>query len=159
MWCKKALAMNKLYLLFLIGGLVAKFSIAQEVDYNTKNGYVAKGYDVVSYFDGKPVKGKKQYAYAFDGANFKFANEENREKFKLHPNKYIPQYGGWCAYAMGTNGTKYGINPKSFEIRNDKLYLFYKIPLSNTLNKWLAKEPDSLRAKADKNWAKFFSGN
>lgn len=126
---------------------------AQQIDYNIKKGYVAEGYDVVAYFDNEAIEGDKQFSTEFEGVKYKFISNENLEKFNTNPDKYIPQYGGYCAYAMGDKGKKVGIDPKSFEIRDGKLYLFYDSFLSHTLKLWLEEDPKELQKKADKNWS------
>jgi hypothetical protein len=136
-----------LILLFLVSSTV--FS---QQNYNLKNGFVAGGYDVVSYFNEKPEKGKKKYIAVVDGVKFKFQSKINFDKFKKSPQKYIPQYGGFCAYAIGKNGEKVTINPKTFEIREGKLYLFYNSWGTNTLDLWNKEGAKDLKEKADKNW-------
>jgi len=119
-----------------------------------KKALAVDGYDVVSYFNNeKPKKGNKNIFYTFQKATYLFDNEENKQLFIEMPEKYLPQYGGWCAYAMGENGEKVAINPKAYIISNDKLYLFYKTPLIDTKKKW-NKNPNSLQKKADENWEK-----
>lgn len=140
-----------LLVLFLTMGTL---TYAQSIDYNTKKGYAANGYDVVAYFDGKPMEGQKEFATEYDGVKYKFANEANMKKFKASPNSYLPEYGGYCAYAVAVSGKKVNINPKTFEIRDGKLYLFYNSGNTNTLDLWLDESPDNLKQKADKNWEK-----
>ncbi|QNM84808.1 hypothetical protein H9W90_11455 [Polaribacter pectinis] len=123
-------------------------------DYNLKKGYVAEGYDVVSYFDNKPKEGNKDFISEYDGVKFKFSSKENLEKFKKSPKKYIPQYGGYCAYAIGKNGEKVDVNPKTFEIRDGKLYLFYDAWFNNTLKNWKEEGAEKLKKQADINWTK-----
>ncbi|OUR98307.1 hypothetical protein A9Q86_14750 [Flavobacteriales bacterium 33_180_T64] len=125
---------------------------AQSIDYNTKKGYVAKGYDVVAYFDNKAIEGKKAFTVTYDDVKFKFSSEKNFNIFKSNPKKYIPQYGGYCAYAIAINSKKIDINPTTFEIRDEKLYLFYNSWGNNTLNKWGKNNVKGLQKKADKNW-------
>lgn len=75
----------------------------------------------------------------------------------MNPQKYIPQYGGYCAYAIGAKGKKFSINPNTYEIRDGKLYLFYNEGKTNTLQLWLDYGADNLKEKADKNWQKINS--
>lgn len=138
---------------FLFTFLVSSIFFGQEKDYNLKKGYIAEGYDVVSYFDNKVEEGKKEFTTTYDSVKFKFASKQHLETFKKNPKKYIPQYGGWCAYAIGANNTKYDINPKTYEIRDGKLYLFYNSWGTNTFDKWKKENPEKLRKQADKNWA------
>lgn len=121
---------------------------------NTDGGFAAKGYDVVAYFSNKVVKGNSDYQTKHGGAAYKFSTQENKELFIKNPEKYAPQYGGWCAYAMGTKGTKVDINPETYEIRDGKLYLFYNRFFTNTYDSWLKENPDKLVKEADKNWEK-----
>ena len=121
---------------FVIFTLNYNTIFAQNDNYNTKKGYVAEGYDVVSYFKNKPVEGKKAYTATYDGAKFKFSSQEHLDEFNSNPKKYTPQYGGYCAYAIGKSGEKVSIDPETYEIRDGKLYLFYNSWGVNTLNKW-----------------------
>lgn len=133
--------------------LIASFAAtAQQIDYNVQKGYVAGGYDVVAYFSHKAIKGSSQFKLTFEGANYRFSSEEHLNQFKAAPRKYIPQYGGWCAYAMADKGEKVSVNPKTYEIRNGKLFLFYNAFFDNTLESWLAQNPNQLIKKADSNW-------
>ena len=75
--------------------------------------------------------------------------------FKASPAKYEPQYGGWCAYAMGATNEKVEIDPETFKIINGKLYLFYHSWTNNTLKTW-NKDEGNLKPKADVNWTKTF---
>ena len=129
-------------------------SNAQELDYNLDDGYIAKGYDVVSYFNSNPMEGVKEYITEYGNAKLKFANRENLEAFKENPEKYMPQYGGYCAWAVADNGKKVDIDPESYEIRDGKLYLFYDSFFANTLKKWKKNNPEQLRDKADRKWEK-----
>ncbi len=115
-----------------------------------------KGYDPVAYFvSGKAVEGKSSFAASYQGINYYFANASNRDAFKANPTKYEPQYGGWCAYAMGNDGSKVEIDPETFKIENGKLYLFYNKYFTNTKKSW-DKDEAHLMKNADANWAKIF---
>lgn len=124
-------------------------SLGQEV--YAKKGIANEGYDLVSYFDGTPQKGSKAFAYSYMDVSYHFSSKVNLEKFKANPTAYLPEYGGFCAYAVAKTGDKVSVNPKTFEIRDGKLYLFYNSWGNNTLNKWL-KDPEALKEQADANW-------
>ncbi|WP_299049586.1 YHS domain-containing (seleno)protein [uncultured Polaribacter sp.] len=128
-------------------------------DYNLKGGYVAEGYDVVAYFNNIAAKGNKKFSTTYDGVQFKFVSKENLKTFVKSPKKYIPAYGGYCAYAIGVKGEKVSINPKTFEIRDGKLYLFYNAWGTNTLELWQKEGAEDLKQKADKNWKKIIGIN
>lgn len=139
------------YLTLLLFLSQALFS--QQIDYNTKKGFVAEGYDVVSYFTKKaPLKGNKKYEATFENAKFRFATEEHLNLFKENPKKYIPQYGGYCAYAVAAKKTKMYIDADAYEIRDGKLYLFYSSWLGSKLKDWQTEDTKKLQEKADKNW-------
>jgi len=124
--------------------------------YNLENGLAINGYDPVAYFkQHKAIKGKKDFSVYDRGATYYFSSGENKEEFKKNPSAYEPQYGGWCAYAMGATGEKVSIDPETFKIVNNKLYLFYNSFLNNTLKSWNKDEKD-LNTKADQNWSKIF---
>lgn len=137
--------------------LIISTSLFAQKNYYTKKGVVAKGYDVVSYFSNKAVEGSKEFSTKYDGVSFYFSSKENLQTFQKNPKKYIPEYGGFCAYAMGAKGSKVSINPETFEIRDGKLYLFYNGGKTNTLNLWNQEGAEQLKAKADKNWAKIIN--
>lgn len=124
--------------------------------FNLENGLAIDGYDPVAYFkQHKAVKGNKDLAVYDQGVTYYFSSQENKEDFKKNPAAYEPQYGGWCAYAMGAKGEKVSIDPETFKIINNKLYLFYNSFLNNTLKTW-NKDENNLKVKADENWTKTF---
>lgn len=127
---------------------------AKTKHYNLEKGVAIQGYDPVAYFkEGKAKEGKKSISYTHEGVTYYFTNETYKELFKKTPAAYEPQYGGWCAYAMGATGEKVEIDPETFKINNGKLYLFYNAYFNNTLPKW-NKDETSLKSKADANWTK-----
>jgi len=143
------------YILPLISILLSStVLLAQEKELNLDKGFVTSGYDVVAYFDEGAVKGCCGHEYEYNGAKYKFSSEKNLATFKADPDRYVPAYGGWCAYAMAKNGSLVDIDPKTFEIRDGRLFLFYNKYFTNTLEKWLEEEPDQLVKQADGHWAK-----
>ena len=124
--------------------------------FNLEKGLAIQGYDPTAYFtQNKAVKGTKQFAAMAEGVTYYFLNAANKDLFIKDYKKYEPQYGGWCAYAMGASNEKVEIDPETFKIVNGKLFLFYHTWVNNTLNKW-NKDEAYLKASADKNWAVFF---
>lgn len=144
--------MKKLTLLFVFISLVA----TSQKEFSTKHfllekGIALSGYDPVSYFlKSKPQKGIIVYNY--EGITYKFVSNENLMLFKNSPQKYVPAYGGWCAYAMGLNGEKVKVDPENFKIVDGKINLFYRTAFSNTLNDW-SKNEAKLKRQADINWS------
>lgn len=107
-----------------------------------------KGYDTVAYFtESKPVKGSEDFSFNYKGATWLFSSAENLALFKQNPEKYEPQYGGYCAYAVSQNTTA-SIKPELFTIHDGKLYLNYSKSVND---KWL-KDKESYIVDADKNW-------
>ena len=127
-------------------------AFSQTIDYNTKKGFVAEGYDVVAYFNNDAIEGSKIYSTTFDGVKYKFSSQKNLDTFLIHPESYIPQYGGYCAYAVAKSSEKVSVNPETFDIRDGKLYLFYNSWGNNTLEKWKKENVKGLQKKADSNW-------
>ncbi|MFB3105545.1 MAG: YHS domain-containing (seleno)protein [Pseudomonadales bacterium] len=107
-----------------------------------------EGYDPVAYFiEDKPVKGDSEFEYEWQAAHWRFSSAENRDLFVSNPEKYAPQYGGYCAYAVSQDTTA-GIDPDQFTIVDDKLYLNYSAKVRET---WRA-DRDAYILAADKNW-------
>ncbi len=116
------------------------------------DGVMLSGFDAVSYFDSDaPVKGSQQYKVKIKDEVYLFASAANQEKFKANPEKYMPLYGGWCAYAVADSKSKVEVDPKSFVIQDGKLLLFYNGFWGDTKAKW-NKEPDNFYKKANLNW-------
>lgn len=148
----------KFKLTFLFLTLLGLTGISQttkrQQEYNLEKGLAIQGYDPVAYFSSnKAIKGKKELAANFEGVIYYFSSAANKDAFVKKPRKYEPQYGGWCAYAMGATGEKVEIDPETFKILDGKLYLFYHTWSNNTLPKW-NKDEVKLKANADKVWMK-----
>ena len=93
---------------------------------NLKNGIAAQGYDVVSFFEGTPTKGKPQFSSRYQEADYYFSSAENQKKFEKNPAAFAPQYGGYCAIAMSEE-KQVNPNPKSFVIQDGKLYFLTRL--------------------------------
>ncbi|WP_422132676.1 YHS domain-containing (seleno)protein [Endozoicomonas sp. ALD040] len=108
------------------------------------------GYDPVAYFtDSKPVKGSDKFSTRYKGATWYFSSEEHKKLFLESPEKYAPQYGGYCAWAVAQGKTA-SADPQQWTIEDGKLYLNYN---SSVQKKWL-KDKKNLINKADDNWPK-----
>jgi hypothetical protein len=153
--------MKKIGFVIAIAMLISSVSFSQEAtrvkQFNlAKSGLAIEGYDPVAYFtQNKAVKGKPEFFAKAEGAVYRFSTAINRDLFIKNYKAYEPQYGGWCAYAMGANGDKVEIDPATFKIVNNKLYLFYHSWTNNTLTKW-NKDENNLKTNADKNWQTIF---
>ncbi|PIF31523.1 YHS domain-containing protein [Flavobacterium sp. 9] len=146
-----------LFVLILVSGISFAQNDAKRINqYNLENKVAIQGYDPVGYFNqGKAIKGKKEISASYQGVIYKFSSSENKDAFLKNPSKYEPQYGGWCAYAMGSAGEKVEINPETFKIVDGKLYLFYNAYFNNTLKSW-NKEETKLKSQADTNWKNIY---
>lgn len=146
----------------IILGIVSTVCMSQDAaqlrkaQFNLDKGIALSGFDPVAYFkQGTAVKGKKDLAVFDQGVTYYFSSVENKEEFKKNPSGYEPQYGGWCAYAMGKDGSKVEVDPETFKIIDGKLYLYYNKFFNNTLKSW-NKDEVNLKSKADLNWKKFY---
>ncbi len=138
----------KTLLTILIASVAYSGIFAQSSEIFTTDEGAIRGYDPVAYFiSGKPMKGKKEFSTEWNGAHWSFASKENMEAFKASPEKYAPQYGGYCAYGT-SEGHKAPTQPDAFTIVNDKLYLNYNMDVKA---RWSKDQHERIQ-KADKNW-------
>jgi YHS domain-containing protein len=115
---------------------------------NTEHGVAVKGYDPVSYFTtGKPTPGLAEFSTTYKGATYRFSSAENRDRFVAAPEKFLPQYGGYCAIAIALNQIA-DIDPDEWAIVNNKLYLNNGF-LAQTL--WSLDKSGNI-ARGDHNW-------
>ncbi|RUT70516.1 YHS domain protein [Flavobacterium cupreum] len=151
--------MKKLIVVLFVLVSAAAFSqndAKRITQYNVENKVAIQGYDPVAYFkENKAIKGKNEVTATYMGITYKFSSVANKEVFLKNPAGFEPQYGGWCAYAMGSNAEKVEINPETFKITDGKLYLFYNAYFNNTLKSW-NKDQANLKTKADVNWKKIY---
>jgi YHS domain-containing protein len=119
-----------------------------------RKGLALHGYDPVAYFtDGKPVAGTSEHTFEWKGATWRFASAEHRERFAADPERYAPQYGGYCAKAVSENQTA-DVDPEAWKIVDGKLYLNYS-PKVQAL--WEQDIPGRI-ARADANWPRLVGG-
>ncbi len=115
------------------------------------------GYDVVSYFSGEAKRGFESFSAQNNGVTYYFHTKANRATFKKSPNKYLPQFGGFCAWGVGAKSAKFPIDPESYDIKDGKLYLFFNAPFNgkqfSTILNWNARTTE-LHKAAHKNWQK-----
>ena len=140
----------KTFATFLL--LLISVNLLSQEHVNLKKGYAAEGYDVVAYFSNEAIDGNKEFQTVYKGIKYKFSSQENLSEFNKNPKMYVPQYGGFCAYAIAEKGEKVSVNPRAFQIIDNKLYLFYNAWGVNTLEKWNEEGTDALQRKADDNW-------
>ncbi len=138
----------KLIALALPAILFATIIQAQTIQYNNSNGIAIKGYDPVAYFlQNKAVEGKNDLSFEWSGSTWEFSSQANLDSFKIQPQKYVPQYGGFCAYGLSENHLS-PTDPTAFTIVGDKLYLNYNAKVKAM---WL-KDKDNRIKVADANW-------
>ena len=113
------------------------------------NGVGLHGYDPVAYFtDGKAVKGDPQYHSKYDGATYYFRSGDDKAVFDKEPERYAPQYGGYCAMAMAM-GKLEDADPNYFLVYEEKLFL----QRNEKAHMMFSKDPEGNRKKADENWS------
>ena len=128
--------------------LFSHSSLVFAAQFFERNGLAIDGHDPVAYFtEQKPVKGSPEFRADYQGTPFQFASAAHRDTFAANPEKFVPQYGGYCAYGMA-KGYKAKIDPAAFTIVGDKLYLNYS---ETVRSQWLTDIPGYIR-KADANW-------
>ncbi len=148
-WWKRALPV----LFFFVGVLPVRAQLTNsspsmgQLFFQTKEGAI-RGYDPVAYFkENSAQKGDTAYPYSWGGTTWLFANDINRQAFVSTPEKYVPQYGGYCAYGTSENHLS-PTDPNAFTFVNDKLYLNYN---SKVKEAWL-KDKTMRIEKADSYW-------
>lgn len=114
------------------------------------------GYDVVSYFTKHQAeRGSKNHSATHSNAKYYFTSKENKERFAKNPQSYLPQYDGYCAFAIAKHNAKVKADPKTFKLSDGKLYLFfndfYEGAPTNTIVFWNSAEKE-LYTVAEKNW-------
>ena len=138
----------KTFLIVSIFGALAALAHAGEVVNINKNGLALQGYDPVGYFtDGKPVKGSPEFTATYKGATYQFASAQHRDTFNQSPQKYEPQFGGFCGYAASINKLA-PIEVEYFQVLHDRLVLQHN---EKAWKLWHQDVEGNLK-KADANW-------
>ena len=132
----------------LLAILPALPALAAEARVNAEGGVAIRGIDPVAYhLEGRPVPGRPDFAHAWGGATWHFANAANRDLFAADPARYAPAYGGFCAYAVARGYTAQ-IDPAAWRVVEGRLYLNYDL---RTRTLWARDIPGEI-ARADRNW-------
>lgn len=145
--------MNNIRYGYLVAVLVLFLSGCTSLDKHpvyVEKGVAINGYDPVAYFAQRaPVKGSELFKVEHEQVIWLFSSAENLAQFEHQPERYLPQYGGYCAYAM-SHGFVVDTVPEAFTVLNDKLYLNYSLGVRET---WL-EDTKSYVDRADKQWDK-----
>lgn len=132
-------------IMILVAGAVPAPAFAGEYSHSTPG---ISGYDPVAYFsDGKPVRGSGYHVTVVEGVTYAFATAEHQKMFESNPQKYLPAYGGYCAYGLAV-GKKFVADPEVWKIVEGKLYLNLDKDIQQ---KWEKDIPGSIK-KGDANW-------
>ena len=131
----------------LLVAAAATGAAAQRVNAD-RQGLAVKGYDVVAYFvDGRPVPGNASFEHVVDGVRYRFASAANRDRFAQEPGRFLPQYGGFCAWAV-SRGYTADTDPLAWRIVDGRLFLNYD---RSVQRQWEGDIPGNV-AKGDRNW-------
>ncbi len=135
-------------LVLLAAVIFAGAALAEKAPvYSDRDGAIG-GYDPVAYFVyDAAIKGSPRITYEWRGATWHFAHSENRAKFAADPEKYAPQFGGYCAYGVA-QGYAVGVDPAAWSVVGGKLYLNYS---TGVRERWRRNVEAHLR-EADANW-------
>lgn len=118
------------------------------------HGVALEGYCPVAYFAvNKPVRGLPEFESTFKGARYYFVSAQAKEAFDKDPDKYVPAYGGWCAFGMSVND-KFPVDPTNFEIVDGRLMVFLKNRDVDARDLWRKGDASSLMSKANAHWKK-----
>ncbi len=112
------------------------------------DGIALHGYDLVAYFtEERPMEGSAEFEVEYEGAVFRFANEEHRDRFRDDPEAYLPEYGGYCSLGVA-NGYKDGMHPEAFEIIDGRLFF----NLTPDIHHYWQRNVQAFTQQADANW-------
>jgi len=119
-------------------------------------GFALNGYDPVAYFEQSEArKGVQLEAVEYNGYTYLFSSTKNKATFQEDPEKYLPAYGGWCAYAVAEASNRMAPNPELWQIQDGELQLFYEdwqTSLFGSLKDEWNEDPKNFKVRADANW-------
>lgn len=154
---RRALFIGSAFVL-LGGGYAAQALLTEDYTaawYETEAGVAIDGTDPVAYFtQGAPVAGRAEHSLDWGGTTWHFSSAENRDAFAADPERYAPQYGGYCAWAVGARKSLAPTEPAQWAIVDGKLYLNFN---ASVQEKWKADVPGFI-ARADQNWPELEAG-
>ena len=138
----------------ILGAAIPARAGPPEIYTGAYEGVAINGYDPVAYFtENRPVEGSPDIVHEWKGVKWRFSSAENRDMFAADPEKFAPQYGGYCAYAVSYGSTA-TTDPSAFSIVDNKLYLNYS---SGVKARW-SKDIPGYISKADANWPRILAG-
>ncbi|MDC6363817.1 MULTISPECIES: YHS domain-containing (seleno)protein [Flavobacteriaceae] len=113
-----------------------------------------QGYSPVSYLDlGIAQRGVKEHKASHNGISYYFTSADQKKTFEAAPEKYLPQYGGYCAFGVSV-GAKFRVDPTKFVVKDGKYFLFLYDVEVDAQQLWLAENHQQVKKKADANWKK-----
>lgn len=128
--------------------LAVRPAFAKEAEVQVQNGYGADGADVVAYFTEEDAReGSEEFVVTHEGVDYKFVSAENAATFEADPDAYLPQYGGYCAYAV-SQGYTATVDRRAWTVHDGKLYLNYSRPVRLLWN----RSRDEHIESANANW-------
>ncbi len=130
------------------GAVLVSISAGQAGSVNVNDGFALHGYDPVAYFTkGEPTPGQDRFTAEYQGATYRFATAENRDRFAADPANYAPQYGGYCAFGTAM-GRKFDGDPQAWSVVDGKLYL----NLNKKVQTRWKENPEGFIRGANHNW-------
>ena len=143
----RSLAIAALAGLAVLSGPVGAAASQPDIYTSWRNDLALEGFDAVSFFKGKPVRGRTEFQTLYKGATWRFDTQANMDLFLLNPAKFVPEYGGYCAWAVA-NGKLAPGRPRYWHVEDGKLYLNYS---RRVQKRWDALR-DEFIDRADAQW-------
>lgn len=144
-----------LLMIALLGFACSNNTDSQDEIFNV-DGKALLGYDPVAYFtEGQAREGKEEFVLETGEVRFHFINEHNLRAFRENSEKYLPSYGGWCAYAVAESASKMAPDPTNWQIQDGELQFFvsnWQTRLTGSLKDDWNSDPDGYKNRADVNW-------